>query len=152
MVNRYPPQRILVATDFSEHSRHALAYAVEIARATKASLTLLHVGPPVPDITFPIPEATAIQASVWTETLRHREEQLVRRLDEEIGALAEGVDVETVYVEGEPSSAIVHVAGSRDCDLLVMGSHGRSGLSRVLLGSVAERTARHVHCPVLILK
>jgi nucleotide-binding universal stress UspA family protein len=152
MVYRYPPERILVCTDFSEQSRHALAYAAETARACKSKLLVLHVGPPIPDITFPLPEATAIQAAAWTETLREREEQICKRLEQEVAAVAESPDAELIYVEGEPSTAIVHTAESRACDLLVLGSHGRTGLARVLMGSVTERSARHVHCPVLVVK
>lgn len=147
----HAPRHILVPDDFSEASRHALAYAATLARALGARLTVLHVGPPIPAVTWAVPDITAQQAALWTEVLAAREQDAHRSLAHDVAPLSD-LGVEPLFREGEPSDVIVDVAGTVGADLIVMGSHGRTGLRRALLGSVAERTARHAACPVLIVR
>ncbi len=149
----WPPHRILVPVDFSEHSEHALSYAVGLAEAVGASIWALHVGATVPPIYSPLPESTAAQAQIWSDMLARREQ--IQR-DEVAKAVAPFADrevaIEILWAEGEPASSISATAESLDVDLVIMGSHGRTGLKRALLGSVAERTVRLLGRPVLVLR
>lgn len=119
-------REILLATDFSEPSRAAARVAVEYARRFGARLHLLHVVSPTTD---PAPRPT----------LEHLAEELGRE-----------VPVVTAVVSGLPvAEEIVRYARTHRIDLIVVGTHGRTGPSRLLLGSVAERVVRTAPCPVL---
>lgn len=137
-----PIKTILHPTDFSDASEHALRMAVGLARDYEARLILLHaVEPPVYygelGVNFIPPED-------YRESAQERVDALVG------SDLA--VTVESVVTEGIAASEIVRVARERHCDLIVIGSHGRSGLGRVLMGSVAEEVARKSPCPALIVR
>ena len=149
----WPPKRILVPVDFGEPSVTALRYAVEMARTTGAAITALHVGAPIPPIYGPLPELTGVQAEIWTDMLGQREALLKKELEALVAPLRSStVTIEVSWAEGEPADAIGAAALDLSADLVIMGSHGRTGLRRALLGSVAERTARHCTRPVLILR
>lgn len=149
---RFPPTRILVPTDFSEYSEQAIKYAAEMAARNDGSLTLLHVAPDIPAIVSPIPESTAMQAWSFTEALRERCVAAHSRMEESVGPIVGDVEFTVRFEEGEAASTIARVAREIDADLVVMGSHGRTGLRRALLGSVAERTVRLAETPVLIVR
>lgn len=133
---------ILHPTDFSESSRPALLLARDLARDHAALLVLVHVADPAGG-QGPL-GGTAPAAG-----------DVVSRMAEEVARL-QGTDpalkVEGRVVEGLPTDTILAAAAQARADLIVMGSHGRTGLGRVLLGSVAERVSRQATCPVLILK
>jgi nucleotide-binding universal stress UspA family protein len=136
-------QTILVPTDFSKHSDSSLRFAIRLARDCGARLRLLHVvEPPLYSgelgMTLPTPP----------ESLAVLEEKLRKRAETE-GA---GVPFDTMVVEGSPAREILRVADEAACDLIVLSTHGRTGLRRVLLGSVAEEVIRHATRPVLTLK
>jgi nucleotide-binding universal stress UspA family protein len=137
-----PIKTILHPTDFSVASEHARRIAVGLARDYHSRLILLHcVEPPV------ITNELAADAAV---TEREREEAADR-----VEALAEAaapLAVETALAEGLSAPEINRVAAETGCDLIVIGSHGRTGLGRVLMGSVAEEVARKAPCPVLIVR
>jgi nucleotide-binding universal stress UspA family protein len=133
---------ILHATDFSKPSEYALRFACALARDYKARLLLLHVvEPPVYygelGMTVPLP-------ANFHENLRIRLSHLV--------PAESGVPVDTLLVEGNAARQIRRIAEEEHCSLVVLGTHGRTGLSRVLLGSVAEDVVRHSRVPVLTLK
>ena len=137
-----PIKTILHATDFSRPSDYALRFACALARDYKARLVLLHVvEPPVYHgelgMTVPPPD------DFYT--------RLKDRLDRLVSADC-GVPVTTMLAEGNASREILRVALEQSCDLIVLGTHGRTGLSRVLLGSVAEVVTRHSRIPVVTLK
>ena len=117
-------KRILVATDFSELSGAAVKAAADLARQAGGRLTVLHVMMPG--------EASVTDA-------------LIAIADE----LRNGVDVETALALGDPAEEIVRHARRHEVDLVVLGTHGRTGVTRALLGSVAERVVRTSCCPVL---
>jgi universal stress protein A len=119
------PGRVLVATDFSETADAAVRVAVAYAESLGASLDVLHVVSPLAD---PLAEP-------WLT-------RLAREID---GA----VPVTTAVRSGVPSTQIVHYAHENRIDLIVLGTHGRTGISRALSGSVAERVVRLARCPVL---
>jgi nucleotide-binding universal stress UspA family protein len=136
--------RILAPTDFSEPAQRALGYAAELAKLYGASLTLVYVDPPpiyVPDAIGYIPPGNAVEIVAAFE-------KDLTKLQGEARALGAG-EVTTKYIRGVPWFEIVELAAANRYDLIVMGTHGRSGLSHVLLGSVAEKVVRKAPCPVL---
>ena len=151
-MSQFPPRRILVPTDFSERSRESVEYATNLAVKSDAHILVLHVAPDVPTIVSPLPEASAMQAWAFTENLKARREASERRMQEELAPYFAEVEFEILFQEGEAARTIEDVAEERGCDLIVMSSHGRTGLSRALMGSVAERTVRLAHCPVLVVR
>ncbi len=135
--------RIVVGVDFSLESLQAVDHALEVARRTSAAVTLVHVGA-VPD---------RPPDDQWAEVLRGRVGQARDRLDELHQRLhGMGVDVEHVVVNGWPDTALTDTAHELDARFVVVGTHGRTGLRRVALGSVAEKTARLAGCSVLITR
>jgi nucleotide-binding universal stress UspA family protein len=141
---------ILLPTDFSECARHAVPYAAQLARLVGARVVCLHVVEPVvPAVGWtPIAEPLPV-ADVGEQLEDSAAAELPRfaRCEE-----FEGLDVEDVIARGEAASEIVRVAEERGADLIVISSHGRTGLGRILFGSTAESVVRHAPCPVLVVK
>ena len=139
-------RRILVATDFAESAERALACAVQLARQHGAELILLHVYMDLPAY----PEITAGQVeAIYEEQRRWIEDALERRAR---AARGEGLLARTRLRTGPAASTIAATAMEERADLLVVGTHGRSGLDRLIVGSVAERVVRLAPCPVLVVK
>ncbi len=138
---------ICCAVDFSEPSRLALEQAVELTRRFGAELTLLHVQE-VPRAGAPelLAEPIGMAEELGEETSRLMEGW--RNDSERILGRA----VRTSILLGHPAAEIVRFARERGCDLLVLGTHGRTGLERLVLGSVAERVVRQAPCPVLVAR
>jgi universal stress protein A len=138
-------KRILVPLDFSECSKKALQYAIPFARQFGASLSLLNVVQPY------YPVSDMVPMDVETLELRMRETSeaelaVVRKsLDPDLKATA-------VLRVGNPHVEIVRAARDLDADLIILSTHGRTGLSHVLMGSTSERVVRHAGCPVLVLR
>lgn len=143
-----PPRSLLVPIDFSEHSDRALAYAGALADRTGAELHALHV---VTELAYPDPyfaEAAQIRAMAKA-AYEEVPEAMQRNLREVLG---EDADVRTHLETGSPASTIVRVAEEEAVDQVVVSSHGRTGLERMLMGSVAEGVVRRAPCPVLTVK
>ena len=141
-------RRILHPTDFSRASTPALAKALEMAKANRAELRLVHVLDPVMPITDdyvspPTYEQLRKSAHAYG---RKQLDRLVSR------ARRAGVRATGVLREGSACSEIVRAARAPQVDLIVMGTHGRTGLSRLLLGSVASRVIGLARCPVLSVR
>ena len=140
-------QKILVPTDFSDLSQQALEFALSLADRFRAKLYLIHVwelpmtGSLLPPEPYP--------ESVLTEEQTAGEEHLTKVTNE---LKASGFDVEPVFVFGKSYMEIVKAATDFDVDLIVIASHGRSGISHLLLGSVAEKVVRLAPCPVFTVK
>ncbi len=142
-------ETILVATDLSSAADEALRQGHERAQAG-ASLIVCHVMPRFSAVPGLSPESDE-PASVQFLELRHRiSEEIVRRTVAVTGRKA--ADFEVLLEEGHAYAAIVARAEERRADLIVVGSHGATGLARVLLGSVADKVIRYAHCPVLIAR
>jgi nucleotide-binding universal stress UspA family protein len=143
-------QHILMATDFSPCAQDALKQALYLAQGLKAKMTLLNVF----ETFFPSPDfpSTGDYPGVyqWLENVKKEEKRKLKVTAEIVER--EGVDVAVLFKEGNPSAEIVRTAQEINADLIVLGTHGRKGLSHVLMGSVAERVARHAPCPVLIVR
>jgi nucleotide-binding universal stress UspA family protein len=142
-----PTQHFLVPIDFSDYADQALAYAIRLASTLDAQLTLLHVMQPLPmagvDMSVTLP-ATYLQ-EVEAEVQRSMEAALGR-------VTAAGLIGECVVLYGVPFQEIVDTAKARQVDLIIMGTHGRTGLLHVLLGSVAEKVVRLAPCSVLVVR
>ncbi|NTV06641.1 MAG: universal stress protein [Chlorobiaceae bacterium] len=136
---------ILCPVDFSDASRKSVQYAKEFAAGMGASVFLLNVVEPRPmavDITLnyvPLEEDLEKAAAADLQVI----------LQELIQA---GIKAECAVEFGNPSDVILEKAEERDVNLVIMGSHGKKGLSRLIMGSVAETVVRKANCPVLIVK
>ena len=137
--------RILCPVDFSDFSRHALDHAVAIARPHHATVTALYVVPPV-QTSYPAFGVGAYVPYVYTVEDLQQFQLAVERFVSGVGYPVTAVSVEAVVV-GE----ILKRAAQLPADLIVMGTHGRSGFDRLLLGSVAERVLAKAPCPVLTI-
>ncbi len=140
-----PFKRILVPVDFSPHSEEAIRYAVDVAQKYGATLTLTHVYQP---IAYSVPDGLVFYTPAQLgELLSELERQLeqMRVQAEKAGALR----VESKMLQGVPSDEVAALAKDGGYDLIVMGTHGRTGLRHALMGSVAERVLRSAPCPVL---
>jgi nucleotide-binding universal stress UspA family protein len=139
-----PIRTLLHPTDFSDHSAVALRLACSLARHYGARLIVLHaIAPSGFDLSKAIEEE--LQAAPVDQTALEEKLGLLRAADDEIR-------LESRLVEGDPVAAILREADLVQCDLIVMGTRGRSEVSRVLAGSVAEAVARRARCPVLTVK
>jgi universal stress protein A len=141
-------RRILFASDFSPASRPALAKAMELTRALKAELIIVHsVAPVVPAEALyePIADWDALAKSIQhsTQAELDRLATLARR---------RGLRVQTVIAHGYAAEEILRVARARKVYAIVMGTHGRTGISRLLVGSVATRVMMSATCPVVTVR
>lgn len=133
-------RRILVPTDFSAHSVAALQLATTLARQADAMLLILHVSEPPP-----IVSNTQISDMLEDDWEQQKRLAAARPSDPEVG-------YKQKMVAGRPAAEILRAAEEEQADLIVMGTHGRRGLSRLLMGSVAEEVVRDAACPVLTLR
>jgi len=146
----FEPKKILVPTDFSEFSDKALESAVDIAKKENATIELLHVISVIQTCsvdycfdqqTLDMLEKNSINASM---------DQMKKEIDRVPGASS--VQIETVIRKGTPYEEILNEQKEKKIDLIVIGSHGKTGLIHHLMGSVAERVMRGAKCPVLLAK
>jgi len=140
--------KILVPTDFSECAAAAQATAVDLARKLGGDIVLLHVLVETPLYGEGFLSGPRVQ-SVYDAQRKWAESALDVRIAELHG---QGIKASRRATVGVPFDEIVNVAGEEHAEMIVIGTHGRSGLSRVLLGSVAERVVRLAPCPVLTVR
>jgi nucleotide-binding universal stress UspA family protein len=143
-----PYTKILVPTDFSVHADEALDTAIDLAGRYGASITIMHAFEPV---VYAFPEASGVYGGLQlADAIEDIEKELEKRKQR---ALAKGAkDVDTTQRSGFPPGEITDLAKASGYDLIVMGTHGRRGFSRFMMGSVAERVLRIAPCPVLAMR
>lgn len=143
-----PCRRILHATDFSSNALPALRQAVALARRWRAKMIVLHVmTPPSPFVREGIPPSS------WEELLADARRAAKGRLAAVLARIRrKGVVASAVLVEGLPANEVLRTARRHRADLLVIGTRGRTGLRRALMGSVAERIVSQARCPVLTVR
>lgn len=134
--------KILFPTDFSHTGDAALEYAASMARDRGATLLIVHVEePPIAyaggEFYYGLPNPTPAE---------------LRGLLEDVKPSDPGVPVERRLVSGHPATAVCRIAKDEDVECIVIGTHGRTGLTRLLMGSVAEEIVRHAPCPVLTFR
>lgn len=139
-------KKILCPIDHSDCSKEALRYAVSFAMKDEAKLYLLHVI----DIRSFDESIDAMSKQIPDdETLNQLKTKLLDCIPEEI---RNGIDVEAIVVQGIPFVEIISTARKKNIDMIVIGSHGRTGIAHIMLGSVSEKVIRKAPCPVLTVK
>ena len=141
-------KKILVPTDFSDNAEQAFSHARDLAKALGASVELVHVHQN-PLYTGAFGYGTVELPPAYEEETR---KAVVARLEEQREAFGNGVKVSVTVLEGTPFDELVRYAAQENADLIVMATHGYTGLKHVLLGSTAERVVRHAPCPVLTVR
>lgn len=142
-------KRICCPIDFSDASHAAMEVAADLARRNGASLVLLHAYP-IPGYTFP--DGSVVASPRMMQELADQAEKHLDEWRAEAEKLVGAPRVETEKAIGEPAAEILSFAKSSGQDLLVLGTHGRTGLEHALMGSVAERVVRKANCPVLTVR
>lgn len=146
------PKKILVAVDFSDHSNAALDYAIALADRIGASVEVLHVWDPP---AFVGPEVLLLGGNELRMSITDYTRRIAGQEMEDLlaGPLRRGIRGLEGHVErGNPADVICRFAGEHGFDLVVVGTHGRSGFSRFMAGSVAEKVMRNCPCPVLTVR
>lgn len=144
-------ENILVPTDCSELSQEAAKYAIEFAQQYKASLTILLVTPTEPlavlnDYGYFSPE---LHQKLVEESTKRAEAELANFWD---SIATTNVEVKLVNAKGDPFTEIIRYAKEHEIDLIIMGTHGHTGIKHVLMGSVTEKVVRYSPHPVLTVK
>jgi nucleotide-binding universal stress UspA family protein len=141
--------KILFPTDFSEHSEHALSYALSFAKEYGAKVHVLHVIEDVQYLAnaymFDVPVMPSF-ADIEQSRLKEMQEFIERVITDPT------IEIEKTIKRGRPFIEIIRTAREEDVDLIVIATHGRSGLEHVLFGSVAEKVVRKAPCPVLSIR
>jgi nucleotide-binding universal stress UspA family protein len=136
---------ILCPTDFSDSSYHALEYGVRFARHSDGTIVLAHI--------IHVPAGDLLGRDAYTLNFKEAEKQVLERLEEvQATHLAGYPRYDLVAVLGDPAEEIIGLARSRQADLIISATHGRSGLSHLVMGSVAEKIIRHAPCPVFVVR
>src|SRR5271166_301911 len=135
-------QSVLYATDFSAQAEAAFPLAVALARDYGANLFISHVVP-IPMFAYTTGDIAAVPQGSIDE---------VRGQLKQLNPKDPAIRVEYAIAEGDPATEILQLAQKFRCDLIVMGTHGRTGLSRLVAGSVAEEVMRSAPCPVLTVR
>ena len=138
-------KKILVPVDFSDCSAKALQDAVPFAKQFDAELILLHVA----QLSLSVPEMPAVDIGLSQRQIRESGQKELETLQQ---SLADEIPVETAVRLGTPHVEIIAAAKELDIDLIILATHGRTGLAHVFLGSTAERVVRHAGCPVLVVR
>jgi len=137
-------KRILIATDGSEYTKEAVSTGLRFAKILGAEVTALYVIDQTSFVSFPI-DSSIVSVYSLLENEGKRAVDEVKKEGEQ-----QGIKVTPVVVEGSPTRKIVEMAA--DFDLVVIGTLGRSALSKLFMGSVAERVTRYAPCPVLVVR
>jgi nucleotide-binding universal stress UspA family protein len=145
--------KILAASDFSEDSVLALSYAEDLARKYSAEIILLHVDQPLAPVIMTPELGPAMDVGAMSRIAEEQRLLAQRELDKIVQRMRDsGLKVRSMLKVGAPFLEIIHTAQSEKVDLIVVGTHGRSGLAHVLMGSVAERVVQKAPCAVLSIR
>jgi len=140
-------RKVLVPLDGSPFAERVLAFLRHLARPDATELLLVHISQPSQYYTVLVPDAVhTVDVTYWKE----QAEKYLQRKTQELQS--EGYDVESVLSDGDVASSICDVADAQDVDLIAMTTHGRSGIEKWVLGSVADRVIRSAHQPVFLVR
>ena len=145
-------RHILIPTDGSQLSQNAIAHGAALAKSINAKVTILTVSTPFH--TFAVgPEMVTDTPEQYKKHVANRAAKCLNSAKEAAAAAAAGVDCDTVHVEHDhPYRAIIDTAARESCDLIVMASHGRRGVSAIMLGSETVKVLTHSAVPVLVVR
>jgi nucleotide-binding universal stress UspA family protein len=143
-----PVKRVVVATDFSDGANRALTVAIRFAKLLGAAVDLVHV--------YPMAAAGVMSPLPGVVQMPPPPPDVMDEIDRSLDAMAKQIDAAgverlTTILQGRAADEIVAYANRIPADLIVMGTHGRTGIRRVLLGSVAEQVLRQARCPLLVV-
>lgn len=138
----YPFRHILAPIDFHDHSLSALEVAGQLACQNDGEVTLLHV----------VPMDEPIGGKMYEDDFKLQAQKDLKRLEELAPQMLAGVRFSILTEIGDPATAIIDTARTRSADAIVMGTHGRKALVRILMGSVAEQVLREATCPVIAVR
>jgi universal stress protein A len=138
----FPCRHILAAVDFHDHSLSAVDVAGQLARQNDGEVTLLHV----------VPMDEPIGGKMYDGDFKLQAEKDATRLAELAPQVLKGVRYSILTEIGDPATAIIDTARNKAVDAIVIGTHGRKALMRVLMGSVAEQVLRDAPCPVIVVR
>ena len=141
-------KKVLVPIDFSDYSKSALKYAVNFAKTFNADITLIYVVEPIiypPDFSM----GQIAMPSINTEWDDRAKDELQKLAKSEIAEIA---NVKTIIKTGKPFVEIIETAKEENIDLIIIATHGHSGVEHILFGSTAEKVVRKAPCPVLTLR
>ncbi|CAM2067245.1 Universal stress protein [Sulfidibacter corallicola] len=142
-------EKIVLATDFSDASKAARRYAEQLSRRLGARLILVHV---FDRTAFRVPAASHLLPGVDHWLGRHFSDLKDKALEKLKKASAGLEGVEPVLLEGVPERELMKYVTDNDVDMIIMGTHGRTGLNHLVMGRVSERTIKKAPCPVLLIK
>ncbi len=140
-------RHILVPLDFNDVAQQPLTLGSQLAQLCQAKLTLLSVV----DDSFPNPDILSLQLP-WADYYRHLREVAHTTLEEVRDTLPRELSVDIAVVRGKPALAIAQFARENHCDLIIMATHGTSGLQQAILGSVTRRVMYSAPCPVMVVR
>ena len=143
-------KKILFCTDFSENSRWAFTYALDLAKTYKSNLLILHV---TPEPAHPEQLSIYLPPEKLKELRVSQKKEIDRQIKTNYLTKMKGyMNYQVILKEGEPFIEIIQLARERSVDVIVMGTHGRTGLDHILFGSTAEKVVRKSSCPVLTIR
>lgn len=140
-----PIKKILVPTDFTVYSDHAIEYAIMVGRKFQAKILLVHVIEP---LTYSLTDT--VQIIDHYTALKTVAKPILENLQKMI--LKKGLEADILLLDGNPYLEIVKKSREAGVDLIIMGTHGRTGIEHILMGSVAERVVRLASCPVVTVR
>jgi nucleotide-binding universal stress UspA family protein len=139
-------KRIMIATDGSENNRKAITYGIELAGLSGARVFIVYVVDTASFTSIPMDGGW----EMMYELLEKEGNRVTSEVIDMIGS--DDLDIEPKVLEGHPSNEIIEFAENNDIDLIVMGTHGKSGFDRFLMGSVAENVTRNSRVPVMVVR
>jgi len=139
-------KKVMVATDGSEQNKKAISYGIEFAKLSGAKLYVVYVVDTAAFASIPMDAGWEMMYELLETEGKDASDQVV-----ELGE-AQGLEIESAVLEGHPSNEIIEFAEGNDIDMIVIGTLGKSGLDRFLLGSVAEKVTRNSKVPVLVVR
>jgi nucleotide-binding universal stress UspA family protein len=138
-------KQVLCGTDFSESSFKALDYGLRFAKLAEGKLIILHL--------VHVPAGDLLGEKAYTLNFDEAKNRMTEMLEEvRVNRLERYANTELIVDLGDPAEQIIQLASRRNVDLIVTSTHGRSGLSHLIMGSVAEKIIRHAPCPVFVVR
>ncbi|MBU4445959.1 MAG: universal stress protein [Candidatus Marinimicrobia bacterium] len=142
----FPLKKVLCPIDFSEHSLKALKIADEMAKTFHAEIFLVNIIPPIPSVPTP-PHPFVFDIPKYQDSLEINSKKSLDDIAKK--HVSSGIKVHQIISCGDPAQEIIKIADENDVNLIVVATHGRTGLKHMIFGSVAEKIIRHASCPVL---